>query len=239
MKKLLLPVLALLTLQSFGQRWKSIRGNGNMTQATRTVEPYTGINSQGSWNIVIKEGTPGNLTLEGDENLIPYLETIVKNGVLTIRPKDGVNLRSTHRMTVEVPMNQIKSLKISCSGDIKGKGVFTNDGQTDIAVSGSGNLELEFDTFTDLDVQVSGSGKVQMKGNTRSLKAHVSGSGNIDCRNTRTNDLTAMVSGSGNIRVNADKSIHAVVSGSGNVFYTGNPEKVEKVTSGSGKVIKM
>lgn len=239
MKKILFPALLFLTFQSFGQKWKSIRGDGNTTSVTRTVEAFTGISSEGSWNVEITEGTPGTVTLKGDENLLPYIETTVKNGVLSIKSKGEVNLRSNSKITVEVTMNQINSLKLSGSGGINGKGGFTSDGNTDIAVSGSGNLNLDFDTFKDLTVQVSGSGNIRLNGNTRSMHAHVSGSGNIDCRDTRANDLTAMVSGSGNIKVHADKSINAVISGSGDIFYTGNPENIAKVVSGSGRVIKL
>ena len=239
MKKILLPALVLLSLNTIGQKWKSIKGDGQITKETRTVEAFSSINSQGSWNIEISEGTPGAITVEGDENLLPYVETSVKDGVLSVKPKGAVNLKTRSRITIKLTMNEIHSLKLSGSGDINGKGAFTSEGKSDIAVSGSGNLNLDFASFNDLDVYVSGSGNIKLIGKTHSLSAHISGSGNIDCSNTHADDLTAMVSGSGNIKVHADNSIHAIISGSGNIFYSGDPEKIDKVISGSGKVIKM
>ncbi len=240
MKKLLVFLLVFLSINSFSQRWETIKGNGQMKKETRQVSDYTALASQGSMDVTISYGTSKSVIVEADENLLPYIETSVENGKLTIKSKKGVNLKTSSKMVVHVSMTKINSLQLSGSGNIDGSGAYTGDGKTDISVSGSGNLKLSFDSFKDLDFAVSGSGNVDLKsGNTNSLSAKVSGSGNIDCSAVTSKDVDAKVSGSGNIKVYASNSIDAKISGSGNVFYKGGAQNISSKVAGSGKVMKM
>ena len=240
MKKLLIVLFAFASTKSFAQKWETIKGNGQIKTETRQVNTFTSLTSQGSMNVEISYGSSNSLTIEADENLLPYIETTVEDGKLTIKPKKNVNLKSTSRMVVHVSMTKVKSLKLSGSGNMNGNGSFTNDDKTDVSVSGSGNLNFKFDTFKDLDIAVSGSGNIDLKGNaTNSITAQISGSGNIDCSGIRSNDVDAKISGSGNVKVYAQNSIDAKISGSGNVFYKGDALKISSKVAGSGKVLKM
>jgi len=240
MKKLLISFFVLISIHSFAQRWETIKGNGQIKKETRQVSKYTSLASQGSMDVQIAYGEPGSITVEGDENLLPYIETSVENDKLTIKTKKGINLKSHSRLVVSISMNTINSLQLSGSGNIKGSGAFTSDGKTDIGVSGSGNLALDFDSFKDLDLSVAGSGNIDLKSNaTNSISAKVSGSGNIDCSSINSKDVDAKLSGSGNIKVYASNSLDAKISGSGNVYYKGSVQNISSKVSGSGKVLKM
>ena len=240
MKKLLIALFVFLSFNSFAQRWETIKGNGQMKKETREVSNYTSLATQGSMDVTIAYGNSNSIVVQADENLLPYIETSVENGKLTIKSKKGVNLKSTSKMLVSVSMTKINSLQQSGSGNIDGSGAFTSDGKTDIGVSGSGNLKLDFDSFKDLDLSVAGSGNVDLKsGNTNTLSAKISGSGNIDCSTVSSKDVDAKISGSGNIKVYASNSIDAKISGSGNVFYKGSAQNISSKVVGSGKVMKM
>jgi hypothetical protein len=239
MKKLLVILFAFISLNSFSQKWQTIKGNGETKKETREVGSFMSIDALGSMEIKIDYGNAGTISVEADENLLPYIETTVEDGRLSIKQKKNVNLKSRSGIVVYVSMTQIKSLDLSGSGNISGSGAFANDATTDFSVSGSGNLTLDFDTFKDLDLSVSGSGNIKLKGASPMISAKISGSGNIDCSNISSNDVVAKVSGSGNIKVYANNSIDAQISGSGNVFYRGDAQKINRKMSGSGKVIKM
>jgi Putative auto-transporter adhesin, head GIN domain len=240
MKRLLIFLFVLISFNSFAQRWETIKGNGQIKKETTEVSNYTSLASMGSMDVQIAYGNSNSVIVEGDENLLPYIETSVENGKLTIRSKKNVNLKSTSKIIVRVSMTKINSLQLSGSGNINGSGAFTSDGKTDIGVSGSGNLKLDFDSFKDLDLSVSGSGNIDLKSSeTNSISAKVSGSGNIDCSSISSKDVDAKLSGSGNIKVYANNSIDAKISGSGNVYYKGNAQNISSKVAGSGKVLKM
>lgn len=240
MKKLLFAAFALITASAYAQPWETVTGNGNVKKETRQASGYTAVHSQGSMNVNVSYGNSSNITIEADENLLPYIETVVEGGALTIRTKKHMNLKTKNKMVVNVSLTRLTALRLSGSGNINGDGAFTNNGRTEIKVSGSGNMKLGFDNISELDLAVSGSGNMDIDGKQcNNITATISGSGNIDCSGVPTNDVFAKVSGSGNIRVHANKSIDAKVSGSGNVYYKGTASTLNSKTSGSGKIIKM
>jgi hypothetical protein len=239
MKKLLFLLTSFIVINAYAFPWETIKGNGVIKKETRSASGYTAVSSQGSLNIYMDYGTSSNITVEADENLLPYIETEVNNGTLIIRAKKGVSLASKSKMSVHVSLTKLTSLNLSGSGNIKGEGAFSNTGKTQISVSGSGDISLGFDTFNELAVSVSGSGNINLKGNSsNNMTASISGSGNLDCSAVKCNDVFAKISGSGNVRVNASRTVDAKVSGSGNVYYKGSATNINSKSSGSGKVIR-
>lgn len=240
MKKLLFAFFALVSLQLFAQPWKTIKGDGNVKKESREVSNFTSLSSHGAMDVQIAYGTSNSIQIEADENLLPYIETTVENGKLTIQPKKNINIKSRSRMVVYVSMNSINSLQLSGSGNINGEGAFSSDGKTEIKVAGSGNIKIGFVSFKDLGLFVSGSGNIDLKASAaNNVTVTVSGSGNIDCSNVACNDVEVKISGSGNVKVNAANSINANIYGSGNVFYKGSATNITTKVAGSGKVVKI
>lgn len=229
----------LCSISCFAQPWKAIKGNGNFKTETRQVATFSSLSSQGSIDVQVNFGTPGSITVQADENLLPYIETTVENGTLKIKSKDHVNLKSSAKIRVAVSMEKINDLRLGGSGNIDGSGNFTSDGKTAISVSGSGNIHLNGGSYGDMRLRVSGSGNISIKKATaNNLDTEISGSGNINCSGLSSQNVTASISGSGNAHVNAEKSVDAKISGSGNVFYSGKPASVTSKTAGSGKLLK-
>lgn len=240
MKTLLTAVLAFASIFALAQPWQTINGNGKAAKETRSVSDFTGVASASSIDVQISYGNSKAVSVEADENLLPYIETEVNNGVLHIRAKKNINLKSKNKMRVQFSMTRLTSCKLSGSGNIRGEGDFSNNGLTEISVSGSGNIDLDFDNISELKLAIAGSGNIDLDGDQcNNIDASISGSGNIDCSDVRCNDVFAKISGSGNIKVNAHKSIDAKVSGSGNVYYKGDASNINSKTAGSGKIVRM
>lgn len=229
----------LVSLNSMAQwNWFKVEGNGVHKKETREVGSFTGVVSSGSWDVVLTYGNSSSIQIEGDENLLPYIETVVENGKLNIKTRKKNNIRSKNKIVAHVSISQIKGLYLSGSGDIIGKGDFAYAGTTNVAVSGSGSIKLDFDRFSQIDASVSGSGSITLKGKAEEIEARISGSGNINCTEVVSDDVIAHVSGSGNIRVHANTSVDARISGSGNIYYTGDAKSVRTHKAGSGRVVK-
>ena len=151
MKNLLITILMLSSMQLFAQNVKTVRGDGNVQKESRTVSPFTSLTSSGSMNIEIASGNSNTIQVEADANLLPYIETTVSNGELTVKIKNKTNISNAHKMTVYISMAKIRSIKQSGSGNIHGEGNFTSDGKTDVSLSGSGNITLRSVSFDDVD----------------------------------------------------------------------------------------
>ena len=236
--KYFLLFLASIISFSIQAQWETIQGNGNQKSETRQVGSFSGLSVSGSMNVQLKFGKPGGITIVADDNLIPYIETIVENGKLIIRTRKKANLKSKN-ITVHVSATTLNDVSLSGSGNIKSDGNFEASGKNLISLSGSGNMNLSYASLGDVSLLISGSGNMNIKGKSaKSINAAISGSGNLDAGTIQSNDVTASVSGSGNITVYATNSLDARVSGSGNVVYKGTATKVTSKVMGSGKVIK-
>ena len=238
MKQLLLLICLAASIHSYAI-WDVIKGNGIAKNETREASGYTSLACGGPMKVEVVYGTSNSIQLEGDENILPFIETIVKDGELIIRVKEHASVKPQVPLRVHVSMTTINKLAQSGSGEIKGSGNFTSTQNTDVAMSGSGSINLKFSKFDGMTISMSGSGSINMEGELDDgLDVSQSGSGNIDCEHVASKNVNARISGSGNLRVNASKSLDAQISGSGHIYYTGDASVSTKL-SGSGKVEKI
>lgn len=239
MKKVVVVLVFLLAgIASFGQwPWERIQGNGHVVKESRRVSGYTAVSSSGSWDVMIAYGTDNQIQLEGDENLLSYIETTVENGKLSIRSKKSASLHSRNKLTIYITLTKMTGVNLSGSGDIIGDGKFENTGTTEFKVSGSGSIRMTFHKINAAEVAISGSGNIRLAGMAGSVNASVSGSGNADCIDLVSEDAKAKISGSGNIKLNTNHTLDASISGSGTVTYRGAATDIRKHVSGSGRVV--
>lgn len=240
MKKLsLLLCIGIISLSCSAQWGKTVKGNGNNVTIERNTGDYDGVSVSGWFDVDLVDGSEGIVTLEGEENLLEYIITEVKNGKLVIKTEKGVNLKTSNwksGIRITVPVESINSVSMSGSGDIVGK-TKIKSGDFSTAMSGSGDITLDIETNS-LTASMSGSGDITLSGTTTDFEATISGSGDINAFDLEADYVNATVSGSADIQVTANKSIKARVSGSGDISYRGNPEKIDTKTSGSGDISK-
>ncbi|MFS4467704.1 head GIN domain-containing protein [Maribacter sp. 2210JD10-5] len=240
MKNLAALTLVLLFTVSCTAQWgKKIKGNGNETTIERSTPDYDAIAVSGWFDVDLVDGNEGELTLEGESNLLEYIKTEVKDGKLIIKTEKGINLKPSNwnsGIRITVPVESVDAISLSGSGDIVGKTIIkTNSLKT--VMSGSGDITLKLDAEK-VDASMSGSGDITLSGNTTHFEATISGSGDIKAFDLDADNVDATVSGSADIKVTANKMLKARVSGSGDITYKGNPEKVDTKTSGSGDISK-
>ena len=239
MKNITTLIVLLIALNSCTAQWgKRIKGNGNITTIKKSVGDYESLDMAGFFDVKLIEGKEGNITITGEENLLEYIVTEVKDGKLILKTEKGVNLQPSHRngIKITIPVEQINSVYLSGSGDITSEKTLTAD-SFKATISGSGDISLDL-AVKELKTSISGSGDIELTGNTDIFDLSISGSGDIDAFKLAANHVDVSVSGSGDIEVTANKSIKARVSGSGDINYRGNPEKVDTKSSGSGDISK-
>lgn len=235
MKKLLLLILSLaLTTNLFAQ--KKVKGNGKMTSITRTTDSYDKISCAGSFDYILVAGPEGNITIEGEENLLEYIETKVKDDKLVVAVKNGINLRTSSNKPIKItiPFQDIDQVGLAGSGDLWNKDVITADAFV-AYLSGSGDVTLTINTQS-VDGKMAGSGDLILKGSTNNLGVSVAGSGDFHGFELEANHTNVSVSGSGDAEVVSNQSLKARVAGSGNIEYKGNPEKEDTSVAGSGSI---
>lgn len=234
MKKSIL-LLAFITC-SFIASAQKIKGNGNMTTITRSTSDYDGIKCAGSFDYILVAGTEGNITLEGEENLLEYIVTEVKGGNLIVKTENNVNLRTSKGKTIKItiPFKDINNVSLAGSGDLWNKDKITST-NLDVALAGSGDVVLNVEASSIVG-KLAGSGDLTLKGNTNELEAKVSGSGDFHGFNLQSNHTNIAVAGSGDAEVVSNISLKARVAGSGDIEYRGNPKTEDTKVAGSGSI---
>ncbi|UPL49309.1 head GIN domain-containing protein [Hymenobacter sublimis] len=207
------------------------------TRETRSVGAFSSVGLGGSMKVILRQGSPQKVEVTGDAEDLEHLETVVSNGRLRIGTKKEGYFSSYNykgNVTVYVTMPTIKALAVSGSGNIRAADPIKAD-NLDLAVSGSGGLQLSSVTASKISSSLSGSGTIEAAGVAPDHAISVSGSGGVKAGKLQSKTCSVSISGSGDCRVQATQTLSASIVGSGDVYVTGNPQ-VKSSVVGSGRV---
>tara|TARA_R110002074_G_scaffold40494_1_gene108360 strand:- start:1459 stop:2154 length:696 start_codon:yes stop_codon:yes gene_type:complete len=228
-----------MTLSVSAQNWwgnsKRVKGNGNIKTETRNTSDYESVSVGGFFDVILVKGKEGKIKIEGEENLMEYIITEVKGGSLHIKVEKGINLRTTRRLTVTVPVDEIEKVSLGGSGNIKSEMLLKAD-DFDVNLGGSGNITLNVNASS-IKSSIGGSGNINLSGKANSMKSSIAGSGDIKAYELQVNSVKATIAGSGSIRVSVKDEIKSTIAGSGSIYYKGNPPKINTKSVGSGSVV--
>lgn len=189
----------------------SIRGSGSAASESRSVEGFTGVDVSSVFEVDITAGRDFSVEVIADDNLLPYIRTEVRGGILHIEPTEGVKPKSPMRVLVTAP--EISSINAS--------------GASKLSASGLKNS---------LDIDASGASKLKIDGDVIEVKIDVSGASNVDADALKSRVASVDASGASNVRLNVTERLSSHASGASRISYSGNPGSVEKDVSGASKI---
>lgn len=238
MKTIILAVATVMTFSCAEAQWggKKIKGNGKITSINRTTPSYDAIHCAGSFDYMLVAGKEGQLTLEGEENLLEYIVTEVKNNKLVIKTEGNKNIQTSRNKTIKItiPFEDIDDVSLSGSGDLWNEDRINTENLS-TSITGSGDVVLNIKTNS-TKAKVTGSGDLTLKGITEHLDADVTGSGDFHGFDLQSINTNISVTGSGDAAVVCNGNFKARVSGSGDIQYKGKPTKEDTKVSGSGSI---
>lgn len=237
-KQLLTLILITATLTVNSQSWwntKKVKGNGKVTTETRKIDNFDTVVIGGSFDVNLVEGKTGQITIEGEENILPYIETEVSGDKLKIQFKNNTNIKTTRRLIVTVPFEHLESVSLGGSGNVNIEKTINSD-EFSVNLGGSGNINAHLNTNT-TKASIGGSGNIKLTGKTDSFKCSIAGSGSIKAYDLESVNLKANIAGSGSIQNTVKTKIKATVVGSGSIYYKGNPTHIDTNSLGSGDVV--
>jgi hypothetical protein len=217
---------------SMGER---IKGSGHIKTENRQISEAKKIKVSGDMDVYIEQG-PVSVKVEGDDNVLQYVETTMEDNWLKIRTRDNMNISTNEPIKVYVTTPEITDLNVSGSGNIKSNPKFSTDNNTSFSISGSGDITVAINA-PKVETHISGSGNLHISGETKDVEIHISGSGNYDGGNLKAENADVSIAGSGDANLFADNRLKASVAGSGNIKYRGNAT-VDSHIVGSGSVAK-
>ncbi|HTE23121.1 head GIN domain-containing protein [Flavitalea sp.] len=239
MRKFLLFLLSVVVLSScrFGGG-KRVEGNGNIKSEERSVGSFSVVEVHGAIDVHVSQGDLKPVRIEGDENLLEYIEIKQNGNKIEVRSRRGYNLRPTSDLKIYVTSPNFSEIGVSGACDIIGETKISNNDKLSLHVSGAGDIKMEVDVPV-VTTDISGSGSVNLKGKTRDFSCELSGAGHARCFDLLTENTTIEISGAGDAEVYASMKVDAQVSGAGSVKYKGEAATVNQKVSGAGSVRKV
>lgn len=237
-----LPIIAvagLLAAPAHAWDWgwgKSVKGSGVTKTETRSVNDFSEISVSIPAKVEVVQGNSESVIVEGDDNIVPLVETVVESGRLKIRFAEKNMSVSTKLLKVTVNAKTIEGLSVAGSGDIHAAKV--QSAKLKVSIAGSGDAYItSLDTDT-LKVSIAGSGSFSAGGKAKTVETSVSGSGDLKIGKLESNSVKVSIAGSGDATVWAKEALKVSVAGSGDVKYYGDA-KVSQSVAGSGSVKRL
>ena len=194
-KILLFALVVLMTATSCRQIFaKRVRGNGSVGTETRQVANFNSIDVSGAIDVYVSQSPESSIKIEGDQNLLEYVEVYEEGGTLRIHTRKGINMKPTRSMKVHVSNPDFKGFEASGAGSVKLAGK-----TKDFSVDGSGSTEVQcFDLLAEnVRIDISGAGDAQVFASVK-LDVDVSGAGNVRYKGNA--NVTQNISGAGSVK---------------------------------------
>lgn len=157
------PVADLLGLAVVpAQAWdllghKTVIGSGNASSVKRKLAPFHHIAVDLLCKVELVQDASEAVAIVADDNLLPLIETVVKNGRLTIVPAKGVNQPNRTSIQLTVHARTVDGLSLADSADLLATRLQSPKLASSIA--GSGNVRY-FGEATLGNASTVGSGNV-------------------------------------------------------------------------------
>jgi hypothetical protein len=238
MNKLPLKSISIALVLLVGVLTSFVSSRAVADRETRSVSAFTEVNLSGSSRVVLKQGSPQSVVVEGRAADLAVFETVVTGQQLRVGyPRtNSESWKDREPVTVYITAPTLAALRVNGSGKFTTEGALRAEKMA-LAVSGSGHLEVPQLTASSLTTEVDGSGIVLVGGSSLRHDITIIGSGLVKSRDLKAENCKVRISGSGNANVYASKNAEASISGSGNVAVAGGAQLNSSVR-GSGRMHK-
>lgn len=233
MKKLnkTLVTIASLTPVVFLGACSSLRcipASDEVVSVTREVTDFDSISFEWYGNIYLTQSDTTRVEIKTSDNVLPTLETTVKNKKLTIKKKLGTKrVCEAPVLDIYISTPNIQELALAWAGKIQGESKIVSD-DLSVDVDGSGELVLDISAKS-FDLDTAGSAKITIAGSVDTQMIDVAGSSKISNFDLQSKETKIRVSGSANIQVNTSDLLDVDVSGSADISYMWNPELTQNI----------
>jgi len=216
---------------------KHVKGNGVNKSEERSISAFKDLEVDGALNVYLSQGDAKPVKIEGDENLLQYIEIDQEGDKLIVKNKQGYNLNPSDQMKVYISNPEYSSIDVGGASEVVGETKISNNSELELNTSGASGIKLEIDA-PKVSAEVSGSATMNLKGQAKNMEMELSGAAHAHCYELMSETSKVGISGAGSAEVYASVKLEADVSGAGTVSYKGNATSVIQNVSGAGSVNK-
>jgi hypothetical protein len=214
MKKLLsLVLLTLFVAAGCHHGFAEVKGSGKREIQKREIAPFTSISTEGAFNIQVVCQKDLSLEVEGDDNILPFVSSEVRDNVLRISNTKSYSVDEPVTFRISVPNLEA------------------------ISADGAGKVQITGVSNDKLQISANGAPMITISGTTKMVAVDTNGAAKIDTHSLRSAHAIVDSKGASKIDLGVCEKIDINVSGVSQVTYRGDPV-VNKTVHGPGKVEK-
>ncbi len=186
-------------------------------------------------DVIVNTGNTG-VKVETDENIIPYIKTVMNGDWLEIKTENNLSINTKNPVRVYITTPRITNLEVTGSGNVTTESKFDADNKIGFSITGSGDINFNVNAPR-VDANITGSGTLHIAGETRDVNINLAGSGNYEGLELKAENAKVTIAGSGDADLFAEENLQVKIMGSGTVRYSGNA-RVDRKIMGSGSIVK-
>jgi hypothetical protein len=215
----------------------AIQGSGVSKEETRPVEAFHALEAGNALQVIVAvtKGEKPSLKISGDDNLVPLVESEVRDGTLILRIKDQSTIKAKLPLLAEVTTSELDGVDASGAANVKVKGGSKVD-RFNAEASGAARISIEGLETPKAAVSATGASTVVLKGTATSLKADAAGASHVKADELKVDDAEVSASGASSIALRASKSVGGDVSGASRLDLHGGPARHTVSVSGASHV---
>ncbi len=236
----LVIVSILMLLSSCGKESTCFKGTGAIIKEQREMfEHVTNIATEDNIDIVITQSNEASLTVEGGENLLPYIKTEINENVLSISSDNRCGMFRDNSIPITMYLSLPNIVRIDYTG--QGNITCTNKLHLDFldidSKGGTGSINLDV-AVNSLELkQHSGPADFTFTGEVGNMYVYTLGQGWFYLDGLVANTAHINHSGIGDAFVNVTKQLSVEMRSKGSVYYVGNPVVEVSPRLGSGVIV--
>jgi len=234
--KFIVATLIALLFASCGPNFtigKGIKGSGNITTETRTVnQDFKSIEVSQGIKVIIEQTDNESISVEVDDNLQQHIITKIENGVFKVRSDESYY--ATKSPIVNVKTSTINGLKASSGSKITNIKTIKSDNLNVKSSSGSSiEIQAEADEIT---LESSSGSSIEVSGKAIKLETSSSSGSTIDAKDLMVNEVTSQTSSGSSTSVYPIVKLEAKASSGSLINYYKIPKTISKEEHSGGSV---
>lgn len=190
-----------------------VQGNGVQKSEERMLGDVTKVVLNGAYDVGITSGKERGFTIRGDENIIGLIASEEEGDTVHVYPRQSICPRRD--LLIDITLETLEH----------------------ISASGTVHAILDGVQGDSLKIEIDGSSTVVASGKTQALAVTIGGTGKLQANDLHAESAMLSINGVGEAYVYATDHLSANIMGVGNIYYSGNPQKVERSITGVGSVV--
>jgi hypothetical protein len=224
-------------------------GSGKTATRTLDLADFTSVEVDCCFKVDIHQASEFSVTVNGDERLFDYLNTVRSGHTLRLSIKP-LHFRARPNMAIRITMPTLRKLRLGAASTCKVSGFTSGDG-LDLNLSGASTLEIDAEAgrgrveisgasrlkgnlvLADAEFVLSGASQAELRGSANNVVLNAWGASRLVFGDFTVRDASVHLKGASRAAVNAGGRLDLDLSGGSRLSYVGSPTMGDINVSGA------